>query len=136
MAEDLRRMTRLHELGAQLVGPGDVMAMLEHVIRAAVDITVADMGTLQTKRPMTSGFPHGAYRRLDQCCGATLPSLHGPASGTPQHCKPVSQESRLHLHEDLAAIGEALIETVSLSRGANRQAEVRSSSSILAGTKG
>jgi two-component system CheB/CheR fusion protein len=47
VAEDLRRMTRLHELGAQLVGPGDVIAMLEHVIRAAVDITAADMGTLQ-----------------------------------------------------------------------------------------
>jgi signal transduction histidine kinase len=47
VAEDLRRMTRLHELGAQLVGPDDVSAMLEHVIRAAVDITVADMGTFQ-----------------------------------------------------------------------------------------
>jgi signal transduction histidine kinase len=47
MAEDLRRMTRLHELGAQLVGPGDVTPMLENVIRAAVDITVAKMGNIQ-----------------------------------------------------------------------------------------
>jgi signal transduction histidine kinase len=47
VAEDLRRMTRLHQLGEQLVGPGDLTVMLDHVIRAAVDITVAEMGTIQ-----------------------------------------------------------------------------------------
>jgi two-component system CheB/CheR fusion protein len=46
-AEDLRRMTRLHDLTAQLVGYGDVTAMLENLIRAAVDITVAEMGNIQ-----------------------------------------------------------------------------------------
>jgi two-component system CheB/CheR fusion protein len=47
VAEELRRMTRLHELSAHLLGPGDVHAMLENVIRAAVDITAAEMGNIQ-----------------------------------------------------------------------------------------
>jgi signal transduction histidine kinase len=47
VAEDLRRMTRLHGLGAESVGPGDMRAMLEYVVRAAVDITSATMGTVQ-----------------------------------------------------------------------------------------
>jgi two-component system CheB/CheR fusion protein len=47
VAEDLRRMTRLHELSAQLVGSGDVHTMLDNVIRAAVDITDAEMGNIQ-----------------------------------------------------------------------------------------
>jgi signal transduction histidine kinase len=47
VAEDLRRMTRLHELGAELVRPGTVSAKLDHVIRAAVDITVAEKGHVQ-----------------------------------------------------------------------------------------
>jgi hypothetical protein len=47
VAEDLRRMTRLHELGRQLVGPGDVNAMRDNVIRASVDITDAEMGNIQ-----------------------------------------------------------------------------------------
>jgi two-component system CheB/CheR fusion protein len=47
VAEELRRMTRLHELSQQLWGPGDLAAMLESVIRAAVDITGAEMGSIQ-----------------------------------------------------------------------------------------
>jgi nitrate/nitrite-specific signal transduction histidine kinase len=47
LADDLRRMTRLHELSAQSVGSGDVHTILENVIRAAVDITAAEMGDIQ-----------------------------------------------------------------------------------------
>jgi two-component system CheB/CheR fusion protein len=47
VAEDLRRMTRLHDLSGQLIGPGDLHAMLENLIRAAVDITDAEMGNVQ-----------------------------------------------------------------------------------------
>jgi two-component system CheB/CheR fusion protein len=46
-AEDLRRMTRLHALSGQLIRPGDVHAMLDTVIHAAVDITDAEMGNVQ-----------------------------------------------------------------------------------------
>jgi two-component system CheB/CheR fusion protein len=44
-AEDLRRMTRLHELSAQ--STGDAHTMLENVIHAAVDVTSATMGNVQ-----------------------------------------------------------------------------------------
>jgi two-component system CheB/CheR fusion protein len=47
VAEDLRRMTRLHDLSGQLIGPGDLHDMLENVIRAAADITDAEMGNVQ-----------------------------------------------------------------------------------------
>ena len=47
VAEDLRRMTRLHKLGSKLMAPGDVNAMLEEVLRAAVEITVAEKGYVQ-----------------------------------------------------------------------------------------
>ena len=47
VTEELRRMTRLHELSAQVVGPGDLHAMLDSVIHAAVDITGAEMGNIQ-----------------------------------------------------------------------------------------
>ena len=47
VAEDLRRMTRLHRLGSKLMAPGDVNAMLEEVLRAAVEITVAEKGYVQ-----------------------------------------------------------------------------------------
>jgi two-component system CheB/CheR fusion protein len=47
LAEDLRRMTRLHELTGQLISPGDVQGMLDTMIRAAVDITDAEMGNVQ-----------------------------------------------------------------------------------------
>jgi signal transduction histidine kinase/PAS domain-containing protein len=46
-AEELRRMTRLHELGEHLLGSGDVHTMLDSVIRAAVDMTGAAMGNIQ-----------------------------------------------------------------------------------------
>jgi two-component system CheB/CheR fusion protein len=46
-AEELRRMTRLHELSAHLLGSDDVHTMLDGVIRASVDITGAAMGNIQ-----------------------------------------------------------------------------------------
>jgi two-component system CheB/CheR fusion protein len=45
--EDLRRMTRLHELSLQLARTHDLRDSLEHVIRAAVEITAAEMGNVQ-----------------------------------------------------------------------------------------
>jgi two-component system CheB/CheR fusion protein len=47
IAGDLRRMTRLHELGTHLAGPGDPHAMLAEVLGVAVEITGADMGNIQ-----------------------------------------------------------------------------------------
>lgn len=46
-AGDLRRMARLHELSARLESPGDRNAMLDEVLRAAVDLNVAEMGNIQ-----------------------------------------------------------------------------------------
>ena len=40
-------MTRLHRLGSKLMAPGDANAMLEEVLRAAVEITVAEKGYVQ-----------------------------------------------------------------------------------------
>ncbi len=47
VGEDLRRMTRLHALSTELVAPEDAHAQLASVIRAAVDITAAEMGDIQ-----------------------------------------------------------------------------------------
>ena len=47
IAGDLGRMTRLHELGALLAGPGDPRTMLEAVLQTAIDVTAADMGSFQ-----------------------------------------------------------------------------------------
>jgi two-component system CheB/CheR fusion protein len=47
VAEDLRRMTRLHGLSADSISSSDVHAVLQNVVRAAVDITAAEMGDLQ-----------------------------------------------------------------------------------------
>jgi two-component system CheB/CheR fusion protein len=47
VSEDLRRMTRLHELGAELARPGDTATMLNQILRAAVEITAAPMANIQ-----------------------------------------------------------------------------------------
>jgi two-component system CheB/CheR fusion protein len=47
VAEDLRRMTRLHELGTRLASPGDLRGLLDEVLRVAVEVTAADMGNIQ-----------------------------------------------------------------------------------------
>ena len=47
MAEDLRRMTRLHEASARLPGLGDAREMQEEILRAALEITGAEMGNVQ-----------------------------------------------------------------------------------------
>jgi nitrate/nitrite-specific signal transduction histidine kinase len=47
VGEELRRMTRLHELSEHLLGPGEMASMLDRVIRVAVDITGAEMGNIQ-----------------------------------------------------------------------------------------
>jgi DNA-binding NarL/FixJ family response regulator len=47
VAEELRRMTRLHDLSASLQGSGGLDTMLDNVIRAAVDMTGAAMGDIQ-----------------------------------------------------------------------------------------
>jgi chemotaxis methyl-accepting protein methylase/signal transduction histidine kinase len=47
LAEDLRRMTRLHEASARLPGLGDAREMQEEIIRAALEITGAEMGNVQ-----------------------------------------------------------------------------------------
>jgi signal transduction histidine kinase len=47
VAEDLRCMTRLHALSTELVDFEDLHARLTSVVRAAVDITTAQMGDIQ-----------------------------------------------------------------------------------------
>jgi chemotaxis methyl-accepting protein methylase/signal transduction histidine kinase len=47
MAEDLRRMTRLHQASARLPGLGDAREMQEEILRAALEITGAEMGNVQ-----------------------------------------------------------------------------------------
>ena len=47
MVEDLRRMTRLHEASARLPGLGDAREMQEEILRAALEITGAEMGNVQ-----------------------------------------------------------------------------------------
>ena len=46
-ADDLRRMTELHELSMERPASADLRYTLENVVRVAVRVTGADMGTLQ-----------------------------------------------------------------------------------------
>jgi GAF domain-containing protein/two-component sensor histidine kinase len=86
MAEDLRRMTRLHEASARLAGPGDPREMQEEIIRAALEITGADMGNIQRadeagglriaaqagfERPFLEFFGR-VDSHTDSVCGAAL----------------------------------------------------------------
>ncbi len=47
LAGDLRRMSRLHDLGERLAARGEARLMLEEIIRAAIEITDAAMGNIQ-----------------------------------------------------------------------------------------
>jgi chemotaxis methyl-accepting protein methylase/signal transduction histidine kinase len=47
VSEDLRRMTRLHALGEHLTRSGGAQEMLEEILHAALDITAAELGTVQ-----------------------------------------------------------------------------------------
>jgi signal transduction histidine kinase len=51
VAEDLRRMTRLHELGGRLAVATDLRASLEEILHAALEITEAQMGHIQHYDP-------------------------------------------------------------------------------------
>jgi len=51
VAEDLRRMTRLHDLGERLASPGEPRSLLEEIVRAAIEITDARMGNIQQRDP-------------------------------------------------------------------------------------
>ena len=46
VSEDLRRMTRLHDLGERLARVSDARVMLEEILRAAIEITDAVMGNI------------------------------------------------------------------------------------------
>jgi chemotaxis methyl-accepting protein methylase/signal transduction histidine kinase len=47
VSEDLRRMTRLHDLGERLARVADARAMLAEILRAAIEITDAVMGNIK-----------------------------------------------------------------------------------------
>jgi signal transduction histidine kinase len=47
VSADLRRMTRLHEVGTRLAGQGDLTTLLNEIVAAAIEITSAFMGTIQ-----------------------------------------------------------------------------------------
>jgi nitrate/nitrite-specific signal transduction histidine kinase len=47
VTEDLRRMTRLHELGARPANQGDLRSTLDEILRVALEVTAADMGSIQ-----------------------------------------------------------------------------------------
>jgi two-component system CheB/CheR fusion protein len=65
VAEDLRRMTRLHELGGRLAAASELPASLEEILRAAVEITEAQMGDIQQYDP-AAGFRIAAHVGLGQ----------------------------------------------------------------------
>jgi two-component system CheB/CheR fusion protein len=86
VAEELRRMTRLHELSEHLRGATELHTMLGHVIRAAMDITGAALGDIQRideagvltiaaqvgfDRPFLDFFEH-VDGRTDSPCGASI----------------------------------------------------------------
>jgi signal transduction histidine kinase len=88
VAEDLRRMTRLHDLSMRLAEPGDLRRMLETILRAAVDITAAEMGNIQSRDDAGAltiaaqiGF-HPPFREFfarvdnhsDSACGSAMAS--------------------------------------------------------------
>ena len=47
VSADLRRMSRLHEVSTRLAGQGDLPSLLDEILRAAIEITSADMGNIQ-----------------------------------------------------------------------------------------
>jgi signal transduction histidine kinase len=65
LADDLRRMTRLHELGGRLAVSGDLHASLEDILRAATEITDAQMGDIQQHDP-AAGLSIAAHLGLGQ----------------------------------------------------------------------
>jgi two-component system CheB/CheR fusion protein len=86
LAEELRRMTRLHELSTGLQRSADPQTMLESVIQAAMDITGAAFGDLQRvdeagvltiaaqvgfDRPFLDFFEH-VNSHTDSPCGAAI----------------------------------------------------------------
>jgi signal transduction histidine kinase len=87
MAQDLRRMTRLHELSSQLLAPSELQSMLEKVLRAALDITAAEKGNVQLceagmltiaaqtgfDRPFLEFFAR-VDAHTDSACGAAVTS--------------------------------------------------------------
>jgi two-component system, chemotaxis family, CheB/CheR fusion protein len=46
MSDDLRRMTRLHEVSTRLAGQDDLTSLLNEIVGAAIEITSALMGTI------------------------------------------------------------------------------------------
>ncbi|HYL01211.1 MAG TPA: chemotaxis protein CheB [Steroidobacteraceae bacterium] len=65
VAEDLRRMTRLHELGGRLAASSELPASLEELLRAALEITAAQMGAVQQYDPAV-GLRMAAHLGLGQ----------------------------------------------------------------------
>ena len=47
VSADLRRMSRLHDVSTQLAGRSDLASLLDEIVRAAVEITHADMSSLE-----------------------------------------------------------------------------------------
>jgi nitrate/nitrite-specific signal transduction histidine kinase len=115
VAEDLRRMTRLRELSTQVLGPGDVTTMLEHVVHAAVDITAAEMGAIQwcdeagvLTMAVHTGFPRPF---LDFLAGVGVDAqTAGTAAATTRQrvvVEDVTTSPMFAGHPSLAAIAEA-----------------------------
>lgn len=48
VSDDLRRMSRLHDVSTQLASPADLSSLLQEIVRAAMDITGAAMGMIQS----------------------------------------------------------------------------------------
>ncbi len=88
LAADLDAMTRLQKIGAIFVEKGDLSAVLDEVVEAAVAISGADMGALQLFDPTSGKLTIVARRGIDQpflefwntvqegkgACGASLES--------------------------------------------------------------
>jgi PAS domain S-box-containing protein len=86
LAADLGRMSLLHEISTRLVGQGDLASLLDEIVRAAMKITGADMGSIQLldesgalKIAAHSGFTQSfldfcdsLHRESPSACGQAL----------------------------------------------------------------
>ena len=81
VSADLRRMTRLHEVGTRLAGSGELTGLLEEILRATTEITGADAGgifrRLEATGPLTVvaqvGFDPGSLEGFAEVGFATAP---------------------------------------------------------------
>jgi chemotaxis methyl-accepting protein methylase/signal transduction histidine kinase len=79
VSADLRRMSRLHEVATLLAGPGDLRSLLGEIVRAAIEITSADMGNIQLVNE-TGGLTIGAQEGFRQAFSGFIDSVQADSA--------------------------------------------------------